>query len=154
MDIRSAAKLPERVQITFPSEEGRAKQSMADECDINNIMAKYQKSGALTHVNQHGAEYGYADSVQFHDAMNIVADGNTMFADLPSSLRNRFVEPGAFLDFVQDEANAEEMIELGLRDPVATQEPPEARTGEPPPAGEIVVPATSEAAIAAAEASD
>jgi phage internal scaffolding protein len=38
-----------------------------------------------------------------------------MFNDLPSSIRSRFGnDPAAFLDFVNDEGNADEMIKLGL----------------------------------------
>ncbi len=153
MFIRSAAVLPDRVQV-FAVGESRTRQSMQDECDINLIMFKYQKTGAIDHFSRHSVRYGFADSVTFHDALNVVKEGDRMFADLPSSLRGRFLNPGAFLDFVQDEANAEEMVELGLRDPVAAQEPPEARTEEQPPAGVSEAPPTSEAADAAAEASD
>ena len=116
MKIRSPAKLPQRVQITFEG-PGRTRQSMREECDINNIMKKYQSSGAITHFARHEARYGFADSVTFHEALNIVTEADTMFADLPSELRKRFDTPGAFLDFVQDEKNGDEMIELGLRAP-------------------------------------
>ncbi len=149
MVIRSAANLPDPVRISFPK-QGMTKQSFADECDINKIMAKYQKSGAITHFSRHAARYGFADGVTFHEAMNVVLEGDRMFADLPSSLRHRFDTPGAFLDFVQDEANAEEMVELGLRDPKPAPKPPEAREEEVPPVG----PPEAPAAVSAADASD
>ena len=47
--------------------------------------------------------------------MQIVATANSMFQDLPSSIRNQFQnDPGQFLDFVQDPENLEEMREMGL----------------------------------------
>ena len=38
--------------------ESRTKQSFQKECDINAIMAKYQKTGAITHFNKHQQQYG------------------------------------------------------------------------------------------------
>jgi len=135
--------------IVFPSDEGRTRQSMADECDVNLIMAKYQVTGAIDHFSRHSARYGFADSVSFHEAMTVVSEAERMFNDLPSVLRSRFQgDPGQFLDYVQDEANADEMIELGLRDPVPAQETPKARTEEVPPVGPPEAPAAVDAALA------
>ena len=92
------------------------------ECDINVIMAKYQKTGAITHFNKHQAQYGMADGQTFQDAMNLVCEAQEMFNDLPSSIRSRFGnDPAAFLDFVQDESNADEMVKLGLTEGSAEQ---------------------------------
>ncbi len=126
---------------------GRTRQSFKDECDINKLMSKYQKTGAITHFAKHAPRYGFAAGVDFEEAMTIVAEGDSMFEDLPASLRKRFVTPGGFLDFVQDEANAEEMITLGLRDPEGASEVVEAPTV-------VEAPPVSPAAEAAAEASD
>ncbi len=114
MDIRSAANLPERVRLDFPI-KGRAKQSMAAECDINNIMRGYSKTGAISHFAKHSASYGFCDAVSFHEAATIIKTAETMFLDLPSALRNKFEQdPAKFLAFVQDPENLEEMSELGL----------------------------------------
>ena len=103
-----------RVQI-ISNDKGRTKQSMQAECDINNIMKKFQKTGAVAHVNQHGANYGYATSADFLDAMTTVTKGQEMFDALPSSIRNRFANsPANFLNFVQDPENKEEGQKLGL----------------------------------------
>lgn len=100
------------INITEPS---LTKQSFTKECDINNILKKYQKTGAVDHVNKHEATYGYASSMDFTEAMETVAKGQTMFDQLPSSIRTKFEnDPAKFLDFVQDEKNKEEMQELGL----------------------------------------
>ncbi len=127
MKIRSAANMPKRVRISFPEDEGRTKQSMLKECDINNIVKKYQKTGAIDHFARHQGRYDFATSGDFHTALNIVTEANTMFEELPSKLRSKFETPSAFLDFVQNEANGDEMVELGLRDPnptVAEELPP------------------------------
>jgi len=91
------------------------KQSFTAECDINNIMRKYQKTGAIDHVNKHEASYGYATSHDFQEALEIIRTGQTMFDELPSSIRTKFEnDPQKFLDFVQDNKNQAEMVELGL----------------------------------------
>jgi len=91
------------------------KQSFTDECDINTIMRKYQKTGAIDHVNKHEASYGYATSDTFQEALETVARGKQMFEELPSSIRTKFEnDPAKFLDFVQDNNNQAEMVEIGL----------------------------------------
>lgn len=92
------------------------KTSFKDEVNINNIMARFQRTGAIDHYMKHAPTYGDATPVQLIDAQNIIAKANEMFDDLPSSIRKRFNnDPAQFLDFVQDENNAEEMVKLGLK---------------------------------------
>ncbi len=107
--------------------KSRTKQSFANECDINNIMRKFQKTGAVSHLNRYGAEYGYATSLDFAESMRVVTKGQEMFNDLPSSIRSRFGnDPALFLDFVQDDSNVDEMVELGLLDKAVLEDRPEA----------------------------
>ncbi len=114
MQFRTAYGPKEKCQITF-GKKTRTKQAMKEECDINMIMAKYQKTGAVTHVNEHGADYGFASGLSFQESMNLVIKAQNMFEELPSSIREKFANsPGRFLDFVQDPENADELVELGL----------------------------------------
>lgn len=93
----------------------RTKQSFKDECDINRIMGRFIKTGAVDHVNVHGPRYGECSSQTFHEAMNIVARAEQMFADLPAALRKRFHHSAEeFLAFVGDGKNQEEAEKLGL----------------------------------------
>ncbi len=141
-----------RVQLS-DFDESRTRQSMREECDINSIMARFRKTGAVTHFARHEARYDFADGITFHNAMNVVTEAQTMFANLPAHLRERFVDPGAFLDFVQDEANAEEMVELGLRAPETPRET-QAVADDPARVEEVAAPAASKASEDAAAASD
>lgn len=111
----------ERVQ-SHPIGPSKTLQAGAGECDINQIMAKYQRSGILEHVNNHGSTYGdMPQQEDFHAAMSLVASANSMFAELPSSVRAEFSNDASeFLDFVADDENRERLIELGL----VTPEPP------------------------------
>lgn len=110
-----------RSQIFFTG-AGRTKQAHKDECDINLIMQKFQATGVANHVNTHQANYGFASSLTFQDAMQTVATGESMFAELPSSLRAKFHHsPREFLEFVQNPENTGEMADLGLLTPEATK---------------------------------
>ncbi|AXL15302.1 internal scaffolding protein [Microviridae sp.] len=103
--------------IKFDPSTSMTKQSFRDECDINKIMAKFQRTGAIDHFAKHAPQYGDATAIELQDALNVVANANTMFEELPATIRKKFEnDPQQFLDFVQDEGNAAEMIELGLRD--------------------------------------
>jgi len=131
--MRSAFHPHERVTKAFklPS---RTQQSFKDETDINNIMRKYQKTGLIDHVNEHGATYGdqpYADD--YHSAMNLVADTNSMFEELPSSVRADFDnDPSKFLDYVADEERRETL----LKEKKINSDEPETEPSEDPETGQ------------------
>ena len=109
---------------TVNSLPSRTKQSDSEDCEINNIMAKYMRTGAIDHFTTHQGNYSDTTGADFETAMNIVADAQNMFADLPSALRAKFENsPRLFLDFVQNPENAQEMAELGLTN--ATPETPD-----------------------------
>lgn len=106
-----------RVQIDC-SQGGRTKQSFREECDINNIMARFKKTGVLDFAAKNEPRYADCTGANFTQAMNIIAAANSMFEELPSHLRARFEnDPVQFLDFVQDDKNRDEAQELGLLKP-------------------------------------
>lgn len=115
------------VGLDFP-EPGMTKQAHKDESDINQIMAKYQRTGILAHAKNYSGEYGFATSDSFHDSLNIIQKAQNMFDALPSAIRTKFQnDPSQFLNFVQDPENAQELYDLGLSDipperPVETSE--------------------------------
>lgn len=119
--FRSAYSTRLRVSMIFPA-VGRTKQSFKAECDINNIMSRYLKTGIVEFVNKHSPQYHDVTGLEYQDAMNIVAHSQSLFADLPSQLRAEFDnDPALFLDFVNDPANRPEMAAMGLLTPEATQ---------------------------------
>lgn len=101
------------------------KQEFADDCDINVIMARYEKTGVIDHVNRRQPEFGdFADMVDYQTALNIVNEADSRFSDLPASVRARFEnDPRQLLAFVADPANRDEAMDLGLIE----------RPAEPPP---------------------
>ena len=101
---------------TVIDQECQTQQSMADECDINNIMRQYEQTGLIAHVNQYEGEYGdFTDVVDYRTACDVVLKANEMFETLPSSIRANFQnDPANFLRFVDDPANADELVKMGL----------------------------------------
>lgn len=102
------------------------------ETEISNIMKKYKKTGMVNFVNNNQAEYMEAPEIDFHQAMNVIAQANEMFDQMPSELRKKFNnDPGNFMDFVHDKNNEAEMYDLGLAQrppdyvPPATEAPAE-----------------------------
>lgn len=120
-------------QISFKGAKPLTEQSHKQACDINNIMAKFAKTGAIEHVAKYGARYGDVSGADFTQAQFLVAEVKGQFAELPSAIRNRFDNDAAkFLDFVSDPANEPEMAELGLsagQVPVSAKNPAEAPSG-------------------------
>lgn len=102
------------VKLSTP-EETRTKQSHKDECDINNIMARYRRTGLIEAVNRNQPRYADVTGLEFRSAMEMVAQAQQLFEDMPSSVRKRFGnDPAAFLDFVNDPENRPEAVRLGL----------------------------------------
>ena len=112
--FRTAYGKPIRVRKAF-SEESRTKQAFADECDINQIMARYEKTGVVDHVKLSGAHYGDFPQISYHESLNAVIAAQEAFMALPARIRAKFGnDPGAFVDFATDPDNADEMRKMGL----------------------------------------
>ena len=97
------------------TEPSLTKQEFKDECNINNIMDKFQRTGQVDHYAAYAPHYGEISQGTLADAMEVVCSAEDMFNDLPSSIRKRFRnEPGEFLAWIEDPANREEMRKAGL----------------------------------------
>ena len=106
---------------------------MKAECDINNILAHYAKTGLLTPVHQRPGMFVDVSEVgDYRQAIHNIRGAEELFMQLPSVVRGRFEnDPGAFLDFASDPANTDEMIEMGLL-PRPEEEAPPAPPEVPP----------------------
>ena len=91
-------------------------QHHADRVNIQNIMERWQKTGVLDHVNNYKGTYGdFISEPDFYQAQLLVAEAKSMFATLPSSIRERFAnDPGRYLAFMNDVNNINAIKELGL----------------------------------------
>lgn len=119
--------------VAEPGEEPGAKQSMKDEVNINNIMARYIRTGTLTHVRAGSPQYGFAPDMSFKDALNFMNEAQAEFERLPAKIRARFSnDPAEFVDFCSNKENLEELRKLGLAKPA--EKPQEKKPGDPAPA--------------------
>lgn len=115
------------------------KQEFAQECDINNIIKAFKVTGQVTHINAQRASGTYQDlpdPLDFQESLNAVRQANEAFNSLPSKVRERFNnDPQAFLTFMANPANQDEMIKLGLatRTPQAAPPAPPAPPAAPAP---------------------
>ena len=94
-----------------------AQQHMKDECDINVIVERFGVTGQIP-VRAIEPSYGDFSGVNdYHTALNKIKAAEAEFMALPAKLRARFDhDPNALLNFLENEANRDEAIELGLID--------------------------------------
>lgn len=99
--------------------ETLAKQSEADACDINLIMARYVKTGVIEHVRENAGQYLHLPrQFEYQDAVNVVLNSESAFAAMPAEIRARFGNsPAAFLQFADQ--NADYLEKLGIVSPDA-----------------------------------
>jgi len=99
----------------FFSKPSLTKQSFRDECDINNILRKFNVTGELP-VGSVQPQYGdFSGITDYQSALNAVMAAQDSFLALPAKVRSRFDnDPAYFIEFASDEANKDEMKALGL----------------------------------------
>jgi len=100
------------------SDPSLAQQQFRDESDINTILKQFNVTGQLpTPVSM--PQYGdFTDSVDYHQALNYVIASEEAFMTLPAQIRAKFNnDPGALLDFLNDEKNFSEAEKLGITVP-------------------------------------
>ena len=100
-------------------EETLTQQHFKDECDINNIIRRYEKTGFFVDPLTPGtAQPMYGDFTaqqDFLEAQTLIAHASQAFDELPASLRKRFSNnPAELLAFLENEDNREEAVKLGL----------------------------------------
>lgn len=124
--VRTRYGARQRAGITF-SEPSMTKQNHKAECDINNIMRRFTKTGVIDHVTRYEPRYGDVPSQDYHSALITVSSAQELFEELPAVMRKHFDnDPGLFLEYVQDPSNP------ALPDLYASmQNPPPVQTNEP-----------------------
>ncbi|QCS36307.1 minor capsid protein [Capybara microvirus Cap1_SP_228] len=126
VEMRGSYVMVETDYSTDCSCDGMTRQEFADECDINVLMSRYEKSGVLNHYN--GAEAAYLDLSDVPDlatAFDIFEKANTAFMSLPAAVRREFEnDPVRFADFAADPANVDKMREWKLAAPAPVEPGP------------------------------
>lgn len=93
-------------------------QDSKDECDVNLIIERAMKGHAVTHLRTHTGTYmDLAEVPDFTQSMQIVANAQNAFNQLPSDLREKFHNsPQIMMEYLADKRNDEEAISLGLKE--------------------------------------
>lgn len=108
---------PPHKYATVNEEPSMTQQQFKAECNVNNILAKYRKTGMLTHINKHQGQFGDFENVEdYQTALNKVMEAQDSFSLLPSELRTKFHnDPGKLIEWLSDKANDEEAVKYGLK---------------------------------------
>lgn len=95
--------------------ESMTEQSHREAVNINTIVARARR-GILPVSTGVQPNYGdFSSGLDFQRMMEKVNDAKNDMAALPAAIRKRFKnDPRELIDFMADEANREEAIELGL----------------------------------------
>jgi len=109
-----------------PGGPSLTRQDMAQECDINVIMERYEATGYFPSVV--GREPIYADFTSVPnnmiDAMAQMHLATDAFMTLPASVRREFGnDPAQFVDFASDPDNLDQMRAWGLAPPAPKPAP-------------------------------
>lgn len=115
-------RLGKRVAL-FCNDPSKAIQSQKEEADINTIIRNFGLTGT---VNQAAVPPTYGDFSGVDDyrtALEAVKAAEAAFLSVPANIRERFHhDPGAFLEFVENPANLEQLRAMGLAKPAPVPE--------------------------------
>ncbi|QCQ84804.1 internal scaffolding protein [Blackfly microvirus SF02] len=110
---------------TLVADDGMTRQEFADECDINVLMATYERSGVINHFNASPPQYLDVSAVpDLAQSLAIVDAAQTAFMTLPATARREFDnDPVKFIAYAEDPANLGRMREWGLAPPAPALAP-------------------------------
>lgn len=120
-------------------EERMTKSEFAAECDINLIMARYERTGILPE-DALAAASRFGDFSQvptFQEMQDRVIAAHELFDALPAAVRKTFDnDPGEFIAAADSEEGRKVLISLGLGNPDSLpSDLPSLKGGQPAPAG-------------------
>jgi len=115
VDPKTGEVVGRRVQFICES-PSRTKQAMKDECDINSIMKRYERTNTITHLEKRAAYFDDVSEVpDFATAIAVVSQAEDMFMSLPAVLRKEFDnDPIRYVEFCANPDNLPRLRELGL----------------------------------------
>lgn len=117
MKFQSRYETPLTVKFTQKGEVSKTITAEKDNCDINKIMERFDRTGKLPVTQIQPPRYGDARVVDFAAAQEIVRQAKEQFNSLPSTTRKYFGnDPQAFLQALNDPSddNAKALLKLGI----------------------------------------
>lgn len=100
----------------------KTEQDHKDKCDLNNKVARARNQQEQKYAKK--MFFGdFTDAKDYHDAMNSVIKARNSFNSLDPKIRLRFENnPLKLMEFLQNDNNRAEAIELGFVDPPEIKE--------------------------------
>lgn len=123
-----SARNPNTIEVVaFLDGPSMTRQEFAEECDINEIMARYEKHGQWP-MKPNDYVPTYVDFVGMPDLQGAMASmdaARDAFMQLPAKVRKEFDNDAMrFVEFAQDGNNQKQLREWGLAEPEKAPEPP------------------------------
>lgn len=113
--------------VNFANSIDRTRQEFREECDINNLMRRFEATGVMPQPWKAPPVANWADFASvpdYLDAQNLLIQARDSFLQLPARVRARFDnDPAQLLAFVANDANREEADKLGLLKPTPPAPP-------------------------------
>lgn len=112
-----------RIQQDFSNCPTMAEQHTAHLTDINYLMKKYKPDELAAYIaarSQYRQEilgHDFSQEPSLQDAKNLVLQSRKEFESLPDDIRLQFPNHLEFIKFIDNPANAEKMIKMGLLKP-------------------------------------
>lgn len=102
------------------TDKSLTQQHLADECDINKLVERFVVTGEIPQRSMPPLQGDFTNAPTYQEALNLMIEAKQSFMQLDAKMRARFDnDPALFIDFCSDEANRDEMRQLGLWSPEA-----------------------------------
>lgn len=102
---------------TVNNEPSKTDQQWKKDCDVNEVMKKFKRTGQITHLAKKQGHF--SDISEIPDllaATKHINDAMELFSELDSATRKKFNNnPTELYEFLMDSKNDEEAIKLGLK---------------------------------------
>jgi len=114
------------------------RQEFADDCDINVLMAHYERNAVLPPSNSKSPAYFDASAVpDFREALDIAREAEEAFMRVPAVVRKELDnDVHKFVEYANDPANVENLRKWGLVEPLPVEPAPMRVQVVPDPAAE------------------
>lgn len=109
-----------RIQQDFGNCPTLCEQHTAHLSDLNYLIKKYKPDELAAYLaarEQHRVEilgHDFSTEPSYQDARNFVARSKQVFEEFPENLKSSFKNHVEFLKFVDNPANAEKLVKLGI----------------------------------------
>lgn len=112
-----------RETALFCEDDSLTVQSEAEDADINTIVKRFGLTGQLPSDVRMPMSGDFSGVSDYHTAVNMVMAADSAFMEMPADVRKRFNhDPASLIEFMENPANRDEAIRLGLVMPQAPVE--------------------------------